>query len=330
MKDATIIWDGKTITKPGMYSGVPLELYHAPNICDGPSASSSMLRALNPDLGSPAHFYAKWPGNPNHIETPDADHFKVGRALHHLVLGEKFFAKLFIMQPEELPHYKTGELRKWHGNNIECREWLKNNEKSGRAPLDAKMIEQLKQMSISVGNHPLVRGTIVKGVRHGILDGMIERSFFWKDKETGIWLKWRPDSVPTDAADFCDLKTTISVHWPALARVLRERAYYQQGALGRWACWEVLHVEMSSFTNLFVEKSAPWCTRDVRIDQQDLHRGERMNRACLRIFAKCLKDNHWPGPGEGNEGNERLGLSPAAREQIDERLKMEGLRDGED
>src|SRR5262249_6669221 len=159
----------------------------------------------------------------------------------------------------------------------------------------------------------------VRGKRHGILDGMIERSFFWRDKETGIWLKWRPDSVPTDAADFADIKTTTSVLWPDLCRTLRELAYYQQAALGRWACREILKMEMASFTYLFVEKETPWCTRDVRVEDQDLIRGERMNRACLRIFQRCLKEGHWPGPGEGNEGNERLGLSPTARESIDMR-----------
>jgi len=41
MNTETIKWDGKQITKPGLYGSIPLELYHAGNICDGPSVSSS-------------------------------------------------------------------------------------------------------------------------------------------------------------------------------------------------------------------------------------------------------------------------------------------------
>lgn len=323
MKDKSIKWDGKQITKPGMYSGVPLDLYHKAEICDGPSISSSGLRKLNPDVGSPAHFYAQWDGNPNRAEDDDEKRaYVIGRAIHHLLLGEKFFAKLFVVRPPELPHYKTGELRAWHGNHIECKEWLEQQRKLGRASLSPQEVEVIKQVCISVGNAPLYK--------EGILSGLIERSLFWRDKETGIWLKWRPDAIPTSSADFGELKTTRSVLYPSLMQTLRAYAYYQQGALGRWGCREVLGMEMASFTFLFAEKDVPFCTRDVRLEDEDMQRGERMNRATLRIFADCMKKKRWPGPGEGNEGNERLRLSGAARERIDSILKNEGLADGQD
>lgn len=318
-KIQTFEWDGRRITKPGLYSLVPMDSYHLPDICDGPSISSSGLRKINPDIGSPKHFFATWPGNPESVPEPDSRAFILGRAVHHLMLGEKMFAKLFIVQPDEYVNSKTGEVKPWSNNATDCKKWNTARAKEGRSILTPKEVHDIKGMAIEIGKHPLARQ---------FLSGQIERSFFWKDKETGIWLKWRPDALPTDALDFADLKTSYSVHFPDLVQILRNRAYYQQAALGRTACQEVLKQEMSTFTLVFVEKTYPWAVRDERLFDEDLVRGGRMNRACLRTFASCMKSGIWPGPGAGNEGNERLPLSGAAREQIDKRLEMEGLADG--
>lgn len=321
MKAKTIKWDGRTITKPGIYSGISLSTYHRHDICDGPSISSSGLRAIYGEETSPAKFYSTWSGNPNRIVTPDKRHFIVGRALHHLVLGEPYFAKLFCMQPTEWPD-EVGLLRPWNANRKTCQKWLRDRAKEGRIPLTPREVESIKQMAISLGNHPFVRD--------GALRGYIERSIFWKDKETGIWLKARPDAIPSDSADFTDVKTTRSVTWGALSDTLAKFGYYRQIALVRDACRIVLGMDMSSFTLIFIEKNPPYSTRDVRVQEDDIDLGARENRAALRTFAKCLKENRWPGPGEGNEGNEKIGMTPERRERKAEALRYEYLGDGED
>lgn len=337
MKDKTIAWNGKQISRPGIYSGVPLALYHNPFICAGdtplpegmhfgelrtfgPSISSSGLRDIFGEKKSPKHFYAQWPGNPLHAPKADSRAFVIGRAVHHLMLGERNFAKLFCIQPTEYPN-DHGVLKPWHNGAGYCKAWNAAREAEGRAWLSPADVENIKQMSRSISNHPLASS---------FLTGQIERSIFWQDKETGIWLKARPDAVPTESADAADLKTTYSTHWTDLQRTMREFAYYRQAALVREAFRMVLDMELASFTLVFVEKVRPWDTRDVRPDQEDLHRGDRANRAAIRIFERCIKSGNWPGPGEGNEGNERLGLSPAGREAMDAKLKGEGLADNED
>jgi len=89
----------------------------------------------------------------------------------------------------------------------------------------------------------------------------------------------------------------------------------------------VLGMDMQSFTLIFVEKNPPYTTRDVRVSEKDIDDGAKENRAAIRLFAKCLKENHWPGPGEGNEGNETVHLSDRSRERRAERLRMEGFAD---
>jgi hypothetical protein len=321
VKSKTIHWDGRQVSKPGVYSNVPLSCYHAWNICIGPSISSSGLRSIYGENGSPKRFYSQWTGNPNRIIKPPARHFVTGRAVHSLILGDEPFAKIFCIHPDEWPD-QHGVLKPWQSNRTTCKKWLAERAKEGRIVLTPKEVESIKQMAISLGNHPLVR--------HGGLNGAVERSYFWRDKETGVWLKWRPDSTPLDSADFVDIKTTRSIHWAALQHSIDQFGYYRQVSLGHEACRILLEQDMESFTLLFVEKGDPWDNRDVRVHDDDIRTGARENRAAIRTFAKCIAEKRWPGPGEGREGTETLQLSPRARERKDERLRYEGLADGED
>lgn len=311
MKVKSIEWDGRAITKPGCYSKIPLETYHSAAICDGPSVSSSGLRVLFAE--SPAHFYQGWPGNPNREEPEDKKHFIVGRAAHHLFLGEPYFAKLFCVQPESYPDKKTGELKKWTYAAAFCKEWAEQRKKEGRLPLTNGDVETIKGMAASLGRHPLVRA--------GALNGLIERSIFWKDKETGIWLKARPDAIPGDSGDFVDLKTTArKVLWHEIVRELGERMYHQQGALICRAAREVLGIDKPTFTLVFVEKQPPHCVRVVTVKEHELERGDKQNRMALDLMAKCLKDKKWPGPGD-REDAQQIELSERQRDLIDTRLK---------
>jgi PDDEXK-like domain of unknown function (DUF3799) len=308
MKDKTIVWDGKQITKPGIYADIPLDVYHSQEIADAPSVSSSGLRrVLEENSGSPAHFYCEWSGNPQRVEAPDKKAWAFGRACHHLLLGQPNFAREFVFRPDELPD-KYGIITLWHGNKDVCRQWLAQaaaggarwDHQRGRWTRDAKQ----GPLTVLTGEEAAhVRGihaalTENSIVQQGILNGHIERSFFWKDKRTGIWLKARPDSVPTDSGDFADLKTTISVQWPDLVRTVSALAYHQQAALiseGSEAC---AGIKMHSFTLIFCEKKPPYCIRPVVLRDEDIALGARQNRRALSIIARCMNAKRWPGPGE--------------------------------
>ena len=306
----TIKWDFKPITKAGLYSGVSLEIYHQAKICDGPSVSSSGLRKLFSE--SPAHFYAEWPGNPNREDQDDKPHFVLGRAVHHLMLGEPFFAKLFAVQPDEYPDKVTGEMKKWTYGAAFCKKWRDQQWKDGKAILTTADVANIRGMAERLGANPLVR--------HGALNGLIERSGFFKDKPTGLWVKIRPDAIPTDSGDYTDLKTTVSVRWNELCRAIFEFGYHQQLALIRTGARE-LGLPFNSASLIFVEKTSPWCERIVTVKDSDLDRGERANRAALDAMARCIKSGHWPGPGGEREDAEHIEMPEWAQKQIDDRLE---------
>lgn len=307
----TIEWNGKPISVPGLYSKIPLSVYHSQAICDGPSVSSSGLRTLS--LKSPAHFYNEWSGNPDREEKEETEAQIVGRAAHHYLLGEKFFDKLFCAQPTEYPDAKTGELKKWTYAAAYCKDWRTARNAEGRAILTAGDIESIKGMYLSLGENPIVKA--------GALNGLIERSMVWKDKETGLWVKVRPDSIPTASGDFVDLKTTQSVLWNDLRTAIFEYGYHQQGALVRMGAREVLKIASPSFTLVFVEKPKPNCVRIVTVKDSDLDRGEKQNRDALDTIARCLKSGHWPGPGGDRGDAEIIELPEWGQKQIDDRLE---------
>jgi hypothetical protein len=171
-------------------------------------------------------------------------------------------------------------------------------------------VEMLVGMARAIGAHPLVKA--------GALNGYVEHSGFWRD-ETGIWLKIRPDVIPSDSGDFVDIKTTSSVQWNDLQRTTAQMGYVQQFALMREG-FRKLGFPVASATLLFVERNRPHCVRIVSLTPEDLDRGERMNRAALRTFIRCYKSRIWPGPGGVRRDAEEIWTPDWHKEQIEARL----------
>jgi len=297
-------WSGAPVSAPGVYAGIPISVYHSAACCDGPSISSSGLRTIFGE--SPAHYWANSPLNPKRQPEKPNEALTLGRAAHHLLLGEIDFSKLFVIRPETL----NGQA--WQGNRTDCREWLKAVAAEGLTVLLPSQVEAIRGMAASLAAHPLIRA--------GILGGEIERSIVWKDAETGVWLKVRPDAIPSTDADFADLKTTTDVSFDALSRAIGEYHYEMQGALVGMACREVLGREMASFSLVFVEKAPPHCVRVVTLQEEDLALGEKQVRAALRLFARCMDRGVWPGPGGEQSDAEYVSVPAWARTRAETRL----------
>jgi hypothetical protein len=125
----------------------------------------------------------------------------LGRAAHHLLLGEDDFNTLYIVRPDKWDSWRTDA----------AKAWKQDQEAAGRTVLLPGQLDVIRGMARSLAAHPLIDA--------GILNGAIEQTIVWKCKDTGVWLKARPDAIPNDAGDFADLKTTTSVRRP----ISRER-----------------------------------------------------------------------------------------------------------
>lgn len=293
-------WNGQPISKPGIYSGVPMSVYHGANLCDGPSISSSGLRKISNE--SPAHYFCESPYNPARVEQKETEALVFGRAAHHLLLGEDDFNTLYIVRPDKWDSWRTDP----------AKQWKAAQEAQGRTVLLPGQLETIRGIARSLAAHPLIDA--------GILNGSIEQTIVWRCKDTGVWLKARPDAIPNDAGDFADLKTTTSVQSADLARAIAEHGYHQQAALIA-AGWHALTgQDIASFSFVFVEKQPPYCARIVTLRDDDLARGERQNFVAIKTFADCMASGEWPGPGGADA--EYLSLPTWAQTRIDHQLEQ--------
>jgi len=291
---------GTLIDKDGIYR-IPLAVYHG-QCCAGPSISSSRLRTIF--YRSPLHYWCYSELNHEAEVEKESEAFVLGRAAHHLLLGEDDFSTLFIARPETLAG------KPWQGNRTECRAWLEWQATAGRAVLLPSDIKTIRGMARSLAAHPLVKA--------GILNGDVEQSLICKDSETGVWKKSRPDCIPNDSGDFADLKTTTDVDYEHLSRTIADYAYHQQAALVAECYKQITGRPMTSFSLVFVEKSPPYCVRVVTLKDCDLERGALQNRAALRIFADCLASGEWPGPSHSDA--EFIELPKWEQDRIDAKL----------
>ncbi len=286
-----IQWDGQPISKPGIYKGIPIDTYHSGDLCVGPSVSSSALRTIF--TASPLDYWIYSPLNPNAIEEPEKEAYILGRAAHHLVLGEEDFSRYFVRRPEELYG------KAWNGNRTDCKEWIEHATSAGLTVLTPGQVETIQGMA---GILPWQKGLEDSGlantpiVRAGGLQGLIEHSIIAQHPETGIWLKSRPDAIATDSLIFNDFKTTQEVSDRAIQRTLDERRYDMQADFANLCLTLAEGVSFESFSFTFAAKKPPHATNVIEVSPEDLSEAAQDNQMAIRLFARCIETGRWPGP----------------------------------
>jgi len=294
------------IKRPGIYSGIHIDDYHGPNCTDGYSVSSTNLRKV--DQKSLKHMYVPWAHNPNRTERPMTDAMRVGRMCHHLFLGEPHFAIEYIAHPATYRDKKTAEEKPWHMGADACKRWVADRKAEGKIVVKPAEVAAIRPMVASIKADPL---TQADG-----LYGLTEHSMIVKDKETGLWLKSRPDIIPNDG-DFVDLKITTDVTDVGVYRMLRDYGYHMQAGL-TWEACEQLDIPFQTFTLFLIESGEPYCTRAVPLYDEDISRGRQQCRRAMRKIANAIDKGYWPGPGEGEM--RAMGVPAATRLAIDAQL----------
>src|ERR1700722_8347701 len=137
------------MSKPGLYKNIPLAAYHG-DIADGWSVSTAGLKALVSDSGAPADYCLHCPRTPKRKPSPDSSDMIMGRAIHHLVLGEPHFQLAFAEQPDTYEDEKTGEIKKWNGNANACKRWDAARAKEGKYILTKSEVQAIRGIAIAL------------------------------------------------------------------------------------------------------------------------------------------------------------------------------------
>lgn len=269
-----ILLPDQQITTNGIYD-IPIERYHNdPNLCDGPSISNSGLRAFE---SNPEVYWYHSPLNPNRVEPEPKTHFTFGRAAHSLVVEGKLPDNLAI---SPFDTFRTKEAREWRDHELAL----------GNEVLKAEDLAAIEGMAERLAKESMIQS--------GLLSGLIEKSLIWKDEATGLWVRSRPDSLPTDTI-FADYKTAASADPDDISRDLFAKGYAPQIALAAEGVAKVLGRVIDSYCLVVQEKKPPYTVTIAAVSDDAISYGARLNRLALDRFARALEANDWPGYSDG-------------------------------
>lgn len=266
------------IARAGVYDGIPIEVYHG-DLCAGPSMSSSMAIAMVKMSPEKAHYRSYL--NP---ERPDDDSPAtiIAQCAHALILeGKEGFDRIAIVQPS----FSYG----WEGK-AQRREFEKMCRARKPAPfiLTRSEFETVRLMRDAMDRNRSVGARLRAGVK--------ERTLIWRDAETGIWCKSRPD-VQNIARDYAlDYKTVPDTHPDAFETHAWRMGYHQQGA---WALegFKALGLSTDGLRWEFAtqEREPPFAIGWGFLNRDNLEIGRELNRRARIMWAECLKRGEWPG-----------------------------------
>jgi hypothetical protein len=279
---------GAAVPAPGIYD-IPASVYHA----DKTSLSSTGARKLLPP-SCPAKFRYEQ----DHPQ-PRKKEFDFGTAAHQMILGSG--PELVVV---EVANWKTKESQA-ERETIYAR---------GAIPLLPQEFEQVKAMAKALREHPVAGALFAEG------SGVAEQSLYWRDRQTGVTRRARPDWLPyahQGRLIVPDYKTTRDASEAALTKAIYDYGYFQQGA---WYLDGVLSLGLAddaAFLLVFQEKTPPYLVNVVELHAVALRFGRELNRRALEIFAECSESGVWPGYGDDIK---YLSLPPWAEKQLEEML----------
>lgn len=287
--------DGETVTKSGFYR-TSLAHYHSQTICPGPSLSSSGLRRVIAE--SPFAFWKFSDLNPErYAESNDSAAMALGRGAHCLMLGDEVFDAGYIYVPADAPQRPTepqikardeGRITDAAAKRFDFWDAF-DARAEGRTMLTADQVEKIGRMA---GNMKLSRECT-----EALQGDLMEVSLIWQDRDTGIWLKARPDMIPEKHYDFSDLKT-IAPQNPdfrrAIDKSIRERGYHMQFGLSAMGFKALTGEAVRSCALVFTQTTKAHECACVSLDADAIYWGQVQMRHAINIVARCMEDRHWP------------------------------------
>lgn len=270
--------DTPLITEPGAYPGIDGERYHAEEICDGPSISSTGLKTIENE--SAFHYWYDSPLNPKRPDREQKPHFNIGKGVHDLLLLQGLFPKNYFILPEGY----DGRLKKWEF----AKEERKAAEASGVPVLTHPQYRMVEAMAEQIEKDELAKALLISGTP--------EMTVIAKDPITGVWMRARPDVLPETMDILPDIKTTISAHPSAFEKQATNLGYFMSAA-HYIDCVDLVFGEPAKkrrFVLIAVEKEPPHLVQIYQLDDEAIQMGRMLNRRALNIFAECLRTGVWP------------------------------------
>jgi hypothetical protein len=259
----------------GIHRNIPNHVYHQRRLG---LVSKGALEAI----GRSAKFYRSWLVEPDE----DTPALAFGRAFHCALLEPRVFAETYTVEPD------FGDCRKTDSTT-------KEDAKANKIARDAWRAEHEGHEFLSDADSGAIYGMVAAIREHelGALilrDGEPELSLSWKDRETGLFCKTRPDYYVRSQRMCVDVKTTLDAREESFRRDMVKYDYPLQDALYREGFASVGE-PVEHFVFLAVEKVVPYDAIVHTLDGNGVSLGYTRSRSRIERMAECTKTNRWPG-----------------------------------
>lgn len=255
------------IDRPGVYD-LSEETYHGDPVPAGSLSYSGMKRILECP--------AKFAHDRQHGRKPKKE-WDFGHVAHHLVLGTGLRIEVVdapTWQPKAAKEAKAAAYA------------------AGAVPILARDYDRAQQLANAVRAHRIA------GALFDPESGIAEQSIFWVDRETGVWLRCRPDwmkHLDSGRLVVVDLKTCSSSEPRQLRRAIRQFGYDQQDSMYRAGVKAVGLDPSPDFLFVFVEVEPPHVITIARVDDYAREVGHRLNRKAIDLYREYSSAGRWPG-----------------------------------
>jgi exodeoxyribonuclease VIII len=234
---------------------------------------------------SPAHYLYELE-NPK----PATESMERGTRVHTAALEPKIFKERMIVRPVFEGYTTKGELT----TSMNCKEVKDKHQKwemqnHNKMWLTQEQYDQVGGILTSLSKH--------KRAVQLMSDGHAEESFIWKDPETGLWLKSRPDYY-REGHICVQLKTCDNAKTEAFMKDVLNRGYHIRAAMELEALTAVFSRPFDEYIFIAVEESAPYAVNTIKLGERSLQEGQELFYKGLRTLKKCQDSGVWPAYGD--------------------------------
>lgn len=222
-----------------------------------------------------------------------------GSLIDMLLLTPEKFGDRFAVCPETYmaEGKKKGdppEEKPWNWNATVCKEW--RDQQGGKETIKTELHEAAKEAVKRFKENGCVAGLLAD------YKAQVCVQADWTDEATGLVIPVRGliDIAPAlESAEYgtclADLKTTVDASMHTWGRKVFSGGYHVQAALYLDLFNAATGETRDGFLHLIQEKEQPYAIGTRRLDPAYIVMGRGYYEWALRIYAKCLATNTWPG-----------------------------------
>ncbi|MBR5823671.1 MAG: PD-(D/E)XK nuclease-like domain-containing protein [Paludibacteraceae bacterium] len=200
-----------------------------------------------------------------------------GQVFHKLVLQKDTFLDDFAVEP--VVDKRTAEGKRIYSDFLA--------DLGEKTIVSSEMLLHAREMAESLNKNPFVPK---------LLNGEIEKSFFWVDDMTGEECKCRVDCLNTNLKQpiIVDLKTTDDASTDSFIRSAIKYGYDFQSAMYIEGVEKTIG-QKPLFVFIVVEKKPPYAVNILQADELFVKRGYDLFREYIGIYHDCKVNDNWYG-----------------------------------